>query len=76
MDAYNSLVATTDFSTYEVDGRTVFETISRDRISYYDYEDKLNESKRQIKIIHPRYYLQIMGEFDSITKNGTIFRRP
>ena len=53
IDAYNTLVDTTDFSTYTVAGKTVIETISRDKISYYDYELQLNEDKRLIKIIQP-----------------------
>lgn len=76
MDAYNTLVDTTDFSTYEVAGRTVFETISRDKVSYYDYEERLNESKRQIKIIQPQYYMQIMSELDNITGQRPFYRRP
>lgn len=77
MDAYNTLVDTTDFSTYEVAGRTVFETISRSKVSYYDYEEELNESKRLIKIIQPQYYQQIIGEFDNITGQRALFsRRP
>lgn len=76
MDAYNTLVDTTDFSTYEVAGRTVFETISRDRVSYYDYEERLNEDKRQIKIIQPQYYMQIMSELDNITGQRPFYRRP
>jgi len=73
MDAYNTLVDTTDFATYNVAGRTVFETISREKVSYYDYEEQLNESKRQIRIIQPRYYQQIIGEFDIITGQRTSF---
>lgn len=77
MDAYNTLVDTTDFSTYNVAGRTVFETISRTRVSYYDYEEQLNESKRLIKIIQPQYYQQIVSEFDTITGQKVAFsRRP
>lgn len=77
MDAYNTLVDTTAFITYNVAGRTVYETISRNKVSYYDYEEELNESKRLIKIIQPQYYQQIIGEFDTITGQKAIFsRRP
>lgn len=76
MDAYNTLTDTTDFSTYTVAGRTVFETISRNRVSYYDYEEELNESKRQIKIIQPRYYTQLISELDNITGQKVFSRRP
>lgn len=76
MDAYNTLTNTTDFATYNVAGRTVYETISRSRVSYYDYEDELNESKRLIKIIQPQYYNQILGELDNLTGRKIIYRKP
>lgn len=76
MDAYNTLTDTTDFSTYTVAGRTVYETISRNKVSYYDYEEELNESKRLIKIIQPRYYKQITSEFDNLTGQRVFSRRP
>lgn len=76
MDSYDTLTDTTDFSTYTVAGRTVYETISRDRVTYYDYEDQLNESKRLIKIIKPRYYSQIVSELDNITNQKVFLRRP
>lgn len=76
MDAYNTLTDTTDFSTYTVAGKTVFETISRDKISYFDYESQLNEDKRLIKIIQPQYYNQILNELDNITNRKIIYRRP
>ena len=76
MDAYNTLTDTTDFSTYTVAGRTVFETISRDKISYFDYESQINEDKRLIKIIQPQYYRQILNELNNLTGSRVYFRRP
>ncbi len=77
MDAYNTLTDTTDFSTYQVAGKTVFETISRNRVTYYDYEQQLNENRRLIKIIHPRYYQQIISELDLLVNTPpNYFRRP
>lgn len=77
MDAYNTLTDTTDFSTYEVGQKTVFETISRERVSYYDYEEILNEEKRLIRIIQPQYYQQIIAELDNLTSSSrAFFRRP
>lgn len=76
MDAYNTLTDTTNFSTYTVAGRTVFETISRDKVSYFDYESQLNEDKRLIKIIQPQYYQQIINELTNITGNRVLYRRP
>lgn len=77
IDAYNTIADTTDFATYSVANKTVFETISRDRVSYYDYELNLNEERRLIKIIHPRYYSQIVTELDQlINRPPSYFRRP
>lgn len=55
------------FNTYEVGGKTVQETIKGAAITYYDYENDLNESKRAIKIIKAQYYNQIIEEFRSLT---------
>lgn len=76
MDAYNTLVDTTDFSTYEVAGRTVFETVSRNRVSYYDYEEELNESKRRIKVIKAEFYPQIAAEFKNLVLERKFYKRP
>lgn len=76
MDAYSTLTDTTDFNTYTVAGRTVYQTVSRDKVSYYDYEEKLNEDKRLIKIIQPQYYSQIVSELDTITKTRKFYRSP
>lgn len=76
MDAYNTLTDTTDFSTYTVAGKTVVEIISRDKVSYFDYESQINEDKRLIKIIQPQYYEQILSELDNITGRKIIYRRP
>lgn len=76
MDAYNTLIDTTDFATYNVAGKTVFETISRNKVSYYDYEYELNENKRLIKIIKPEYYQRIVDNFKDITNSRTFYKRP
>lgn len=76
MDAYNTLVDTTDYASYEVGGSTVREIISRNRVTYYDYELELNESKRLIKIIQPQYYNQIVSELNNLTGRRVMYRRP
>lgn len=75
-DHYNNLPDTQDVeatNNIEFGTGTVVEVTYRDRISNYDYEDSLNESKRNIKIIKPEYYQQIVREFNELTKiNDTI----
>lgn len=68
-DYYTGL-ADSEYITYSVANTTVFQTVSREMISCYDYEYNLNESKRTIKIIKPEYYVQIMGELQSLTGNA------
>jgi hypothetical protein len=60
-----------------IKGQTLIETVYRDFITYYDYEDKLNEEKRNIRIIKQEYYSQILAEFNAITgaPDPTFFRR-
>jgi len=70
-DYYTGLAATQAVNTFNVgDGRTVVQIVHRDAISCYDYEDALNESRRNIKIIKPEYYPSIIAEFTSLTKSG------
>lgn len=66
-DSYNTLPATQSVTTYSVNGKSVTETISRNAVSNYDWEDQQNEAKRSIKIIKKDYYLQIVSEFNNLT---------
>ena len=60
----------------EIPDQTVIETIYRKFVTYYDYEDELNEAKRNIRIIKKQYYNQMNTEFGILTnKNVPIFMR-
>lgn len=59
------------FNTYEVGGKTIQETIRGAAITYYDYENELNENKRFIKVIKAEYYPQIIEEFKRLTGSQT-----
>ena len=61
----DALVETIDMGN----GRTVIQTTRGEAITYYDYENDLNESKRTIKIIKPEYYGQIYREYERITNS-------
>lgn len=71
-DCYTTLPhidnAVTD--TLRIGDRVVYEKKYSRFVTLYDYEDNLNEKKRQIKLISPQYYTQIIGEFNSMTKNS------
>lgn len=72
---YDDLSVTQSVNTYEVAGDTITETIYRQAVSYYDYEDELNESKREIKIIKKEYYEQIMQEYKSLMRYSPEYLR-
>jgi hypothetical protein len=69
-DYYTNLPADESVETINTNGQSVTEIISRNAVSYYDYENEINENKRIIKIIRPDYYSQIMREFDVLTGNS------
>ena len=48
------------------DGSSCIETIERNSVSVYDYEDEQNENKRAIKLIKPEYWPQIKQEFEGL----------
>ena len=48
-------------------GKTVFERTYKRRISYYDYEDELNNNKRFVKIIKAEYYPRLVSELRALT---------
>lgn len=58
-----SLSYSTETNTYQIDGHTVVETVRGESISCYDYELRLNDAKKQIKIIKNDHYFEIMNEF-------------
>lgn len=66
----------TPFST-PVAGQTIIETIYKDLKSIYEYEEELNESRRNIRIIKNNYYTQIVQEFSALTRTDVpgFFRR-
>lgn len=70
-----SLAFTQYLSTYEIEGKTVYENIYGNMVTNYDYEDALNDKRRVIKIIKKEYYNQINDEFTKLTGTESPFRR-
>lgn len=57
-------------------GQTIIKTVYRNFVTYYDYENELNEQRRNIRIIKKEYYPQIIAEFEALTNTPTpIFLR-
>lgn len=50
------------------DGSTVAITTTTDQVTIYDYENDLNESKRNIRLIDKSYMSQIQSEFDRLVR--------
>lgn len=65
-DYYITLPATGYYENYTINGKTVREKIYRNMVTVYDYEFQANENKRQIKIIKPEYYAQIVNELKKL----------
>jgi|688.fasta_scaffold00075_87 hypothetical protein len=69
-------LSVTGVREYEViDGDTIVIDTRADVITNYDYENELNDKKKQIKIIKPMYYSQIMLEFNTLTGHKEDFVR-
>jgi hypothetical protein len=75
-DVYEELPEqTVEFFNLSNTGVTITQTITKTAITYYDYEDDLNEKKRNIKVIKKQYYNQIVDEFNTLTGTQRFTRR-
>lgn len=54
------------YNTYNINGQTIDEVSYARMVTYYDYEQSLNDSRRQIKVIKAEYYPQIIQEFKQL----------
>lgn len=50
------------------DGTSITQTITKETKSYYQYEQDLNEAKRNIKLIKPEFVPEIEKEFKRVIK--------
>jgi len=58
---------------YVVVDATTYATLAesaRESISKYDWEEEVNDAKREIKILHQRYLPQVRNQVTSILKDG------
>jgi hypothetical protein len=64
-NAYANLAETT--TTYTLsNNKQIKETVTKQKLTYYDYEMEQNEAKRKIKLIKPIFVNQIVEEFKQI----------
>jgi hypothetical protein len=61
-DAYTSLMEKTTTKSFSY-GANITYTISKKSVSIYDYEDGLNEAKRDIKLINSNYVSDLETQF-------------
>lgn len=62
----NTSISTTNYTLQ--DGTSVTVEITKDKLSYYDYEQEVNEAKREIKLLKPEFVPQVEKEFKKIIK--------
>ena len=77
-DYYDDLADIQDVTPVNltIDGQTIIETVYRNAVTYYDYEDELNEAKRTIRVIKKEYYTQMNTEFNILAnRNSPVFLR-
>lgn len=66
-DTYNSIIPLTTTSTFP-DGSSITYTVEPNAVSIYNYEDQVNESKRNINLINSQYTTQIETQYQSLVK--------
>ena len=66
-NTYANVAATTQTITLQ-DGTSITETITKETKTYFIYENELNESKREIKLLKPEFVSSVEKEFKKIIK--------
>ena len=67
-NTYANVTASTTTYTLQ-DGSTITQKVTKETKTYYDYEQELNEEKREIKLIKPEFVPQIEKEFKKVIKS-------
>jgi len=67
-NTYANVAASTTTYTLQ-DGSTITQKVTKERKTYYDHEQELNEEKREIKLIKPEFVPQIEKEFKKVIKS-------
>lgn len=63
------------FETINIDGKSITEVMYANYVSNYDYEERLNDERRTIKIIKAEYYNAVLQQFNELTGTLSPFRR-
>lgn len=63
---YAALERTQAVFVYDINGQTIHEQAHGEEISIYDYEKRINENRRTIRIPHLTYVTQILNELSKL----------
>lgn len=66
LTSYNLLPAEPTTETKVLNGQTITVTTSRRAVSFFDYENELNESKRTIRLVKNNLLPDIKNQFDTL----------
>jgi hypothetical protein len=66
-NTYANVAVTTQTITLQ-SGKSITETITKETKTYYTFENELNESKREIKLLKPEFVSSVEKEFRKIIK--------
>jgi len=64
-NTYANVAASTTSYTL-TNGDVITETVTKETQTYYQYEDELNDSKREIRILKPEFVSTVMKEFREV----------
>lgn len=62
----NVIVGTTSYTLRN--GTVINETVSKEKLTYYDYEMEENEKKRKIKLLKPEFATDVFEEFKEVVQ--------
>lgn len=62
----NVIVGTTSYTLKN--GTVINETVSKEKLTYYEYEMEENEAKRKIKLLKPEFATDVFEEFKEIVQ--------
>ena len=62
----NVIVGTTSYTLKN--GTIINETVSKEKLTYYDFEMEENEAKRKIKLLKPEFATDVLEEFKEVVQ--------
>jgi hypothetical protein len=66
-NAYANVIVGTNSYTLN-NGKVVSETVTKEKLTYYEYEMQVNEDKRKIRLLKPDFAADVFEEFQQIIR--------